>query len=135
LTFATTVAVLWFGLPLLGSIPLLMLCALAYLLVSLAVGLLASEVSNTQQQAMFSMWFYMIFGIMTSGFFYPIENMPIVIYYLTYLNPLRYIVAINRGVFLKGAGFTDVWGNLWPLFAMGIVLFTTAVFRFRKRLE
>ncbi|HEY3296794.1 MAG TPA: ABC transporter permease [bacterium] len=135
LTFATTIAVLWFGLPLLGSIPLLMLCALAYLLVSLAVGLLASEISSTQQQAMFTMWFYMIFGIMTSGFFYPIENMPAGIYYLTFINPLRYIVAINRGVFLKGAGLTDVWHNLWPLVLMGTVLFTTAVFRFRKRLE
>jgi ABC-2 type transport system permease protein len=76
-----------------------------------------------------------MFGIMTSGFFYPIENMPHAIYLLTFLNPMRYIMAINRGIFLKGAGLTDVWPNLWPLLVMGVVLFTTAVFRFHKRLE
>lgn len=135
LGFATTIAVLSFGVPLVGSIPLLMLCALAYLLVTLGLGLLASEVSSTQQQAMFTVFFILMFGIMTSGFFYPIENMPIIIYYLTYLNPMRYIMAINRGIFLKGSDLSDVWQNLWPLLVMGTCLFTTAVFRFRKRME
>jgi len=133
--FAATVAVLSFGVPLVGSIPLLMLCVLAYLLVTLGIGLLASEVSSTQQQAMFTVFFIIMFGIMTSGFFYPIENMPITIYYLTYLNPMRYIMAINRGIFLKGSDLSDVWQNLWPLFVMGTVLFTTAVLRMRRALE
>jgi len=135
LTLACTIAVLWFGVPFVGSILLLAVCALAYLLVTLALGLLTSEVSSTQQQAMFTVFFFIMFGIMTSGFFYPVENMPRFIYLLTFLNPMRYIMAINRGIFLKGANLSDVWPNLWPLLVMGTVLFTTAVLRFHKKVE
>jgi ABC-2 type transport system permease protein len=135
LGLAMTVAVLWFGVPFLGSIWLLALVSLSYLLVTLAVGLLTSEISSTQQQAMLTVFFFLMFGIMTSGFFYPIENMPRAIYLLTYLNPMRYIMAMNRGIFLKGANLSDVWQNLWPLLVMGTAMFTTAVLRFRKKLE
>ena len=119
--------------PLVGSLWVLALAALVYLLVTLGGGLLASTVSSTQQQAMFTVWFFLIFGILTSGFFYPIENMPRVVYWLTYVNPMRYFVAVIRGIFLKGATLPDLLPNLIPLAIMGVLIFTVAVLRFHKR--
>lgn len=133
LTVASVIAILWFNLPLVGSIPLLALCALVYLLVTLGIGLLVSTISNTQQQAMFTIWFFLVFGILMSGFFFPIENMPAIIQKITYINPLRYFIEIIRGIFLRGATYEDVLPNLLPMLAIGLVIFTTAILRFRKR--
>ncbi|MBT3233986.1 MAG: ABC transporter permease [Calditrichaeota bacterium] len=133
LAVATTFAILWFKLPLVGSIPLLALCALVYLLVTLGVGLLVSTISNTQQQAMFTVWFFLIFGILMSGFFFPIENMPVIIQKITVINPLRYFIEIIRGIFLRGATFDDVLPNLLPMLVIGLVIFSAAIMRFRKR--
>jgi ABC-2 type transport system permease protein len=135
LGFAGSIAVIWFNVPFIGSVPLLFGCALAYLLVTLGVGLLASEVSSSQQQAMLTVMFYLMFGIMTSGFFYPVENMPRLIYLMTYANPMRYFIAIMRGIFLKGVTPYDVLPNLLPLIGIGIFVFTLAVLRFRRRME
>ena len=132
LTFATTIAALWFKLPLVGSVFLLAGSAMIFLLVTLGIGLLASTVSQTQQQAMFTVWFFLVFGILTSGFFYPVENMPRWIQILTYVNPLRYFVAVIRGIFLKGSTLADLYPHLVPLAILGVVTFSTAVFRFRK---
>jgi ABC-2 type transport system permease protein len=134
LIVATSVAVFWFQLPFVGSMLLLAACALCYLLVTLGGGLLVSTISHTQQQAMFTVWFFLVFGILTSGFFYPIDNMPRWIQYVTYGNPLRYFMAILRGIFLKGSTFADVWPNLLPLAAIGVGTFVIAVSRFRRRL-
>lgn len=135
LTFATTIAVLWFKLPLVGSIALLAASAMIFLLVTLGVGLLVSTISHTQQQAMFTVWFFLVFGILTSGFFYPLENMPRWIQVLTYVNPLRYFVAVIRGIFLKGSGIADLYPHLLPLAALGVVTFSVAVLRFRKTIS
>jgi ABC-2 type transport system permease protein len=134
LAISAFIAIWWFELPFAGSVGLLAFCALCYLLVTLGGGLLASTVSNTQQQAMFTVWFFLIFGILTSGFFYPIENMPMWIQYITYLNPIRYFMAILRAIFLKGAGFADILPNLIPLLAIGVATFALAVLRFRRRI-
>jgi ABC-2 type transport system permease protein len=133
-TLAFTVALFWFKVPLLGSVFTLYLCAGIYMLTTMGGGLLVSTVSNTQQQAMFTIWFFMIFFIMTSGFFYPVENMPPWVNNLSYINPMRYFMAIIRGIFLRGATLTDVLPNLIPLFVIGVSVFTLAVVRFRKRL-
>ncbi|MBU0508348.1 ABC transporter permease [bacterium] len=133
LTFATTVAVFWFGVPVVGSLWLFAVCAVIYLLVTLGGGLLASTVSETQQQAMLTVWFFLMFAIMTSGVFYPIENMPDWIYYMTYANPMRFFMEITRGIFLKGSQLADILPALLPLFIMGVVTFGAAVLRFQKR--
>jgi len=134
LCFAVSIAVFVLGVPFAGSVPLLFLCTLAFILVALAGGVLASTVSQPHQQAMLTVWFFMLFGIMTSGFFYPIENMPRVVYLMTYANPLRYYMAMIRGVFLKGVTLQDVLPNLLPLLAMGVCAFALAALRFRKRM-
>jgi len=133
LTVAATFAIWWFNLPLVGSISLLAVCALVYLLVTLGIGLLVSTISNTQQQAMFTIWFFLVFGILMSGFFFPVENMPLTIQKITYINPLRYFIEIIRGIFLRGATLDDVLPNLLPLLGIGLVIFSTAILRFRKR--
>lgn len=134
LAVATLLAVLWFRLPFVGSPFLLGGCALVYLLVTLGIGLLASTLSATQQQAMFTLWFFLVFGILMSGFFFPLENMPPILRALTYANPLRYMMTIVRGIFLRGAGFLDLWPQLAALLLLGTLTFTTAVLRFQKRL-
>jgi ABC-2 type transport system permease protein len=131
---ASIVAITWFRLPFLGSVPLLIVGAAAYLLVTLGVGLLASTVSSTQQQAMFTVWFFLVFGIMTSGFFFPVDNMPAWSQWLPAINPLRYMMDIIRGVFLKGAGFRDMGLELLILVIMGVGVFSAAILRFQKRI-
>jgi ABC-2 type transport system permease protein len=133
LTFATVVAKLWFHLPLEGSLVALVLGVGAYLLVTLGIGLLVSTVSSTQQQAMFSVWFFMVFAILMSGFFYPVENMPGWAQMLSAIDPLRYTMNVVRGVFLKGAGLSDLWQEMAVLVVMGAAVFSTAVIRFQKR--
>ena len=135
LAVAGAIAVAWFGLPLQGSLWLLAVAALAYLLVTLGVGLLASTVSSTQQQAMFTVWFFLVFAILMSGFFFPVENMPDWAQAITVVNPMRWVMEIVRGVFLKGADFGDMIVPLLALGAMGLAVFGAAVLAFGKRLD
>ena len=133
LALATFEAVLVFHVPIAGSLGLLAVAMAAYLLVTLGGGLLASTVSSTQQQAMFTAWFFLVFGILMSGFFYPVANMPPWAQTLTLLNPMRYIMSIVRGILLKGAGAGDIAQDFVRLLVLGVVTFSLAVVRFRKR--
>lgn len=135
LAVGTLLAMLIYDLVLVGSFLVLAFASLIYLLVTLGGGLLASTVSKTQQQAMFTVWFFMVFFILTSGFFYPVDNMPDVVRWSTYINPMRYYMSIIRAVFLKGAGLADLGGQLLPLAILGVVAFSGAVLRFQKRLS
>jgi ABC-2 type transport system permease protein len=65
---------------------------------------------------------------------FPIENMPPVIQYVTYINPLRYFIVIIRGIFLKGNGFEILWPQMAALLTIGITLMTISSLRFKKRL-
>jgi ABC-2 type transport system permease protein len=134
LLLATVVAVLWYRLPLEGSILLLAAAVFLYLLVTLGGGLLASTVSSTQQQAIFTVWFFLVFGILLSGFFFPVANMPLALRWLTWLNPMRFVIEIVRGVFLKGSGLADLWSQLTLLSIHGCGMFGLALWRFRKRM-
>lgn len=134
LAFTVVLALIWFQITFAGSMLLLFGCALVYMIVVLGGGLLASTVSHTQQQAMFTIWFFTIFGILTSGFFFPVENMPSTIYYLTYANPLRFFMVIVRGIFLKDMQPADTLPSLLPLLIIGVLTFVIAVRRFHKRI-
>ncbi|MCA9788014.1 MAG: ABC transporter permease [Candidatus Cloacimonetes bacterium] len=135
LILATTIAVIGFQLPLAGSIPLLALAVALYLLVTIGGGLLASTVSQTQQQAVFTVWFFLIFAILLSGFFFPVANMPDTLRWLTLLNPMRYIIEIVRGIFLKASDLSDLWPQMAALAGLGSLSFSLALWRFRKRLD
>ncbi len=126
------IAVFWFRVPLLGHPLMLFLGTGLYLLSTLGVGLFISTVSATQQQAMMTAFFFMLPAFMLSGFVYPIANMPEVVQWLTYLNPLRYYLVIIRGVFLKGLGLSVLWPHLLALAVLGTIMLSLAAGRFRK---
>ncbi len=131
----TMIAVFWFKIPLSGSVLLLLLATLVFLLSTLGVGLLISTVSSTQQQAMMTTFFFMLPFFMLSGFIFPIANMPVFVQWLTYLNPLRYFLTIIRGIFLKGVGMEVLWPEYLALAILGLVVFAGAISRFKKRLD
>lgn len=135
LLLITAVAMLWFDIPLRGSFPLLLLASAFYILAGLGLGLLISTVSNTQQEAFMSMFFFFLPAIILSGFMYPIENMPKFFEYLTLLNPIRHFLIVVRGIFLKGAGLEILWPQIAVLAAMGMAVLGFAATRFRKTIE
>ena len=128
----TLVAVFWFRVPLLGNPLMLLLGTGLYLLSTLGVGLFISTVSATQQQAMMTAFFFMLPAFMLSGFVYPIANMPTVVQWFTFLNPLRYYLVIIRGVFLKGLGLPVLWPHMLALTLLGTTTLILAAARFRK---
>jgi drug efflux transport system permease protein len=129
------VAVYWFEVPLRGSFALLIALSGLYVLCTLALGLFVSTTSDTQQQAMMtSIFFFIMPMIYLSGFIFPIENMPQVIQWFTYLIPLRYFLIIVRGIFLKGIGLEILWPQVAALAAWGTVVLALAVARSRKRI-
>jgi ABC-2 type transport system permease protein len=133
ITLICTVAVFYFKVPLLGSLTLLFATSLAFMMSTLAVGLLISIVSKTQQQAMMTSFFFMMPAILLSGFAFPIENMPEPIQYFTYLNPLRYFVVIIRAIFLKGGTTTQLVDQIVPLVVLGLGALALSAIWFRKR--
>lgn len=127
---------LLFGLFPRGSILLLFLLTLLFLMTTLGLGLLVSTVSRTQQQAMMvSVFFVMIPMFFLSGFAFPIESMPAVIRYLSYLLPLRYYFVIIRGIFLKASGLAELWDEALALLLFGLGILALSVARFRKRMR
>ncbi|MFO7625717.1 MAG: ABC transporter permease [Candidatus Fermentibacteraceae bacterium] len=128
----SAVAVLWFSIPLRGSILLLMLASVLYLMNTLGMGLLISTMSSTQQQAMLSCFFFIFPATLLSGFAFPIANMPGAIRAMTLLNPVRYMMTILREIFLKGNGLETLWPSFLALFLLGSALLSAATLRFRK---
>ena len=124
-----------FGLPLVGSIPLLYLASIVFLFTTLGMGLYISTISHTQQQALFVSFLVLLPAILLSGFMFPIDNMPESVQYLTYLNPLRYFLVIVRGVILKGNGWAVLAPQFGMLFALGAALFGLASLRFNKTVQ
>jgi ABC-2 type transport system permease protein len=131
----TGAALLVFHVPLRGSFLLLLGCAILFLMTSLGAGLFLSTISHTQQQAMMSSFFFSTPAFMLSGFAFPIRNMPVVVQWLTYLNPIRYFIEIVRGIFLKGAGVEVLWPQMLCLTVYGVAVLGLSAARFRKKLD
>ena len=128
----TVMAILWFDIPFEGSFVVLATAGVGYILTGLGVGLFISTVSNTQQEAFMSMFFFFLPAIMLSGFMYPVENMPHALQYLTLADPVRHFLIIVRGVFLRGAGWTVLAPQILTLYGIGLAVLGFAVLRFRK---
>jgi ABC-2 type transport system permease protein len=129
------VGVFWFDIPIRGNPLWLLLSVALYLMTTLGVGLIISTISRTQQQAMMSTFLFFFPAMLLSGFMFPIANMPRVIQWLTWLNPLRYLLVIIRGIFLKGIGPEVLWTQMLPLAIMGPAMLLIASSRFRKTLK
>jgi ABC-2 type transport system permease protein len=140
LGFFNTVEVLavghwWFGVPIRGDLGLILLLSGVFLVTGLGIGLFASTIANTQQEAMLTVWMTLLPSIFLSGFFFPLEAMPSFLRWLSYLMPLRYYLAIIRSLLLKGTNLAMIQTDVlaMTLFAVGIM--TAAAMRFRKRLD
>jgi ABC-2 type transport system permease protein len=140
LAFMNTLTVLaighwWFGVPVRGDLGLIMALSGLFLLTSLAIGLLASTFAKTQQEAMMIVFMLLLPAIYLSGFFFPIEAMPVFLQWISRLIPLRYYLVIIRSLLLKDVGIAALWDQIVALSIFAIVLLTAAALRFRKRLE
>ncbi len=135
ITIAMGFVYLIFGIGVQGSILLLFFESAIFVLTTLGVGIFISTISETQQQALFVGWFFMIFAILLSGFFIPIANMPDAIQYLTYLNPLRYFLVVLREIYLKGTPLHLLIPETLAMIAFGVSVFGMAVLRYRRILK
>ncbi|MFO8174195.1 MAG: ABC transporter permease [Longimicrobiales bacterium] len=135
LVLITVIAILWFQIPLRGSVPALALASFLYVLAGLGLGLFISTISRTQQEAFLTMFLFILPAIILAGFLYPVETMPVSFRYLTLLNPVRYFMEVVRGIFLKGQGVVELWSHFLVLALMGVLAIWGAGKRFQKRLE
>jgi ABC-2 type transport system permease protein len=130
-----TIGVLLFGVPISGSIPLLLATAALFLVTPLGIGLLVSTIAKSQQEAIIVSLFFLLPNIFLSGFFFAIAAMPGWLQAITYLFPLRYFLTIVRGIVLKGTGVVELWPEILALVIYGTVVMGLAASRFRKRLD
>jgi ABC-2 type transport system permease protein len=128
----TAIAILWFGIPMRGSFIVLLPAAIIYIISGLAIGLLISSISKTQQEAFMSMFLILMPAIILSGFFFPVSSMPEIFQWVTVVNPVRHFMEIVRPVFLKGAGFADLAHQFAALTVIAVSTMWLAVLRFRK---
>jgi ABC-2 type transport system permease protein len=135
LVLVTVAAIVVFHIPFRGSALLLLACSILFLMTSLGAGLFISTVSQTQQQAMMSSFFFTMPAFMLSGFTFPIRNMPPAIKAIAYVNPVYYFMEIVRGIFLKGAGLQAVWPQMVFLAVFGMAILALSAWRFQKRLD
>ncbi|MCA9286062.1 MAG: ABC transporter permease [Phycisphaerales bacterium] len=126
-------AVLWFEVPLLGSLAALLLGLFVFVIAVTGVGLFISSLSGTMQQGLLGSFMYIMPSVILSGFTTPLENMPRWLQVLTFVNPLRYVVELLRRVFLEAASLQDVAGLIFPMLAIAAVTLALAAFFFRWR--
>ena len=125
----------WFGVPVRGDLGLILLLSALFLLSSLGIGLMASTIANTQQEAMLIVWMLLLPGLFLSGFFFPLEAMPKVLQWISYVFPIRYYLLIIRSLMIKGVGAWVLRNEIIALTIFGVSIMTLAAIRFRKRLD
>lgn len=129
------IGVYWFKVPIRGNLGLIFLFSALFLMTSLGIGLLASTLANTQQEAMLTVWMILLPSLFLSGFFFPLEAMPKVLQWISYAIPLRYYLVIIRSLMVKGVGFAALRQEFLALTVFGIAIMTIAAMRFKKRLD
>jgi len=133
MTLGLTVGKLVFNIPMLGSLWLVFGYTAAFTPCMLGLGFLISNFSDSQQQAMFTAWFFLLIFILMCGLFTPVESMPQWAQVLNKLNPVAYFVEFMRLVLLKGAGFQDIQNNFFSVLAYAAATNGLAVWTYRKR--
>ncbi len=132
LAFGLFIAKLVFDIPVAGSLTLVFAMAAVFLLAVLGIGLFISTITETQQQAMFIAWFFMVIFILMGGLFTPIESMPQWAQKISLFNPVAHFMKILRAVLIKGSGFYDVIPQAGALMAFAVTSLSLAVMRYRK---
>ncbi|MDA8362471.1 MAG: ABC transporter permease [Gammaproteobacteria bacterium] len=132
-TLILAAAVFWFDVPFMGSLMALYLGLLLFLFSGIGIGLMISSLSVTQQQGALGVFLFMVPAVILSGFATPIANMPLVVQYVTYLDPLRYFLVILRGTFLEGDGAGVLGSQYAALVVLALASMTVAAWLFRHR--
>lgn len=129
------VGVFVFKVPFAGSFLLFCFALFVFVTAISGIGLFISSLCSTQQQALLGSFTFMMPAILLSGFATPIENMPTWLQPVTYLNPLRYMLIISKGIFLKNMSFLYVFQNIWPMMVIGVCTLVGSGLFFRKRFQ
>ncbi|HIJ80765.1 MAG TPA: ABC transporter permease [Desulfuromonadales bacterium] len=124
-----------FRVPMLGSIPLVLLVALVFITANLAVGIMFSTLARNQLQAMQMTFFFFLPSILLSGFMFPFRGMPVWAQSIGEVLPLTHFLRIVRGILLKGNGFAEVAPQLWQIALFAVVVLAVGVKRYRKTLD
>jgi ABC-2 type transport system permease protein len=125
----------WFKVPIRGNLGLIIATSGLLLLSSLGIGLFASTIANTQQEAFLTVMFTMLPGIFLSGFFFPLDAMPKFLQAISYAIPLRYFLVIIRSLLVKGVGAAAIQTEIIALALFGMLIMGAASARFHKRLD
>ena len=128
------VGTLWFQVPFDGSLLVLVVGLMLFMLTALGLGMLISLMSTTRQQAQQTSQFLQMPQMMLSGFMFPVDAFPRWLFYVTYLIPLRYILVIVRSNFLKGSSFSELWFQFVAMAVFSVAIFGLGLSRFHKRL-
>jgi ABC-2 type transport system permease protein len=124
-----------FGVPVKGSLGLLLAESILFIVLALSLGIFISTVSNNQQTAMMlSMFALMLPTILLSGFIFPVENMPLVLQWFSALMPPRWFILIIKSIMLKGTGLAYFWKETLILLLMTCVFILASVKKFKIRL-
>ncbi len=132
MTVGLTLGKLIFDVPIRGNLAIVFTYCFVNLTAVLGLGLFISNLSDTQQQAMFTTFFFVIIFILMSGLFTPIESMPELAQYFTIPNPLAHFVSVMRAVLLKGSGFADVAYHFRVTAVLALVFNTLAIWSYSK---
>ena len=133
--FMVLMVVLFFKIQFMGSVLVYLFAVFVSLLSIVGVGLFISSICKTQQQAILGVITFQMPAVLLSGFISPVEDMPVALQYLTYLNPVRFFMLLSRNIFLKGMAFEDVVVNLIPLVFIAIVTLFVAGLTFKHKLD
>ncbi len=123
-----------FGVPINGSLPLLLSLTMLFMVCSLGLGLLVSTIAKTQLEALQFAFLIMLPSVLLSGFMFPRAEMPLPIYVASFAIPVTYFIEILRGIVLRGADLFDLWWSVMGLVICNVVILGLSLTRFRKQL-
>jgi ABC-2 type transport system permease protein len=133
LALGLSIGWLAFNIPFEGSLLLFFACAAIFLVAVLGLALFFSTMASTQQQFLFVAFFFVMIFILMSGIFTPTESMPLWAQQFNWVNPVAYLMRINRMVMLKGSGFQDIAGDMGMLAVLAVAFLALAIRAYRKR--
>jgi ABC-2 type transport system permease protein len=125
----------WFRVPVLGDLLTLYTGIVLFVFAAIGVGLMISSLAETLQQAVLGAFLFLVPAVILSGFATPIANMPALVQYLTYADPLRYFLVVLRGVFLEGTPMVLLLDQMWPMAVIALVTLSSAAWLFRHRIN
>jgi len=124
-----------FGIPILGSIPMLLVALMIFIVCNLALGFTISAVAKNQMQALQMSFMVILPSVMLTGFIFPFKGMPLWAQYIGHGIPMTYFNRIIRGIMLKGSDFTELWPSVWPLLIFMMVMTGIAMKYYRKTMD